>query len=106
MHLKPYPPVELMTEYNAKVESTTFNKVQGKPGGARDEHLQWCKDRALAYVDANDTQQAFSSMASDLTKHPETKADHASTIQLGMMQMMGGHLDSAKAMRDFIVGFN
>jgi hypothetical protein len=32
----------------------------------RDEHLAWCKRRALGYVDAGDLTHAVASMASDL----------------------------------------
>lgn len=70
----------------------------------RDEHLAWCKRRALEYVDVGDLAQAFASMGSDLEKHPET-ARH-SGIQLGMMLLMGGRLDTAAQMRKFIEGFN
>ncbi len=70
----------------------------------REEHLQWCKDRALEYVDMGDLGQAFASMASDLTKHEETK--NHSGIKLGIMMLFGGHLDSAEEMRKFILGFN
>lgn len=70
----------------------------------RFEHLQWCKERALQYVDAGDTQQAFTSMGSDLGKHPETQGHTG--IQLGMMQMMSGLLDNVADMRKFILGFN
>jgi hypothetical protein len=70
----------------------------------RQEHLAWCKQRALEYVDAGDTQNAFTSMASDLGKHPET-ANHAG-IELGMMQLMSGMLNDTDAMRKFIEGFN
>jgi len=70
----------------------------------RDEHLEWCKERALAYVDAGDLTQAFTSMASDLKKHPETE-NHAG-IQLGMMLLMTMQLNTSGQMRDFIQGFN
>lgn len=70
----------------------------------RAEHLAWCKERALEYVDKGDVTEAYASMASDLTKHPETEK-HAA-IQLGMMLLMGGHLNSASEMRKFINGFN
>jgi len=70
----------------------------------RQEHLDWCKKRALEYVDAGDQRQAFASMASDLGKHPDT-AGHTA-IQLGMMLLMGGHLDTPEKMREFINGFN
>lgn len=70
----------------------------------RQEHLNWCKQRALEYIDKGDTQNAWASMASDLMKHPETEK-HAA-IQLGMMLLMGGHLGTADKMREFINGFN
>ena len=70
----------------------------------RAEHLQWCKDRALAYVEANDLTNAFASMGSDLGKHPET-TEHPG-MMLGMSLMMTGALNNAAAMRKFIEGFN
>lgn len=70
----------------------------------RAEHLAWCKKRALEYCDAGDVAQAFSSMGSDLGKHPET--ENHSAIQLGMMLLMGGHLNTPGEMRKFIEGFN
>lgn len=70
----------------------------------RNEHLDWCKQRATEYVDQNKLQDAFASMASDLQKHEET-VDHPG-IQLGMMMLMGGHLKTATEMRRFIDGFN
>lgn len=70
----------------------------------RAEHLQWCKDRALQYVDADDLPQAFASMFSDLGKHPETNSP--TLAQLGMMMLMGGQLATSHQMREFINGFN
>lgn len=70
----------------------------------RAEHMTWCKERALAYCDDGSTPGAFSSMLSDLEKHPET-AGHVG-MQLGMMLMVTGRLKSVGQMRDFISGFN
>ena len=70
----------------------------------RAEHLAWCKQRALEYVDAGDLQSALASMGSDLNKHPDT-ANHSGT-QLGLMLMVGGHLSTKDEMRRFIEGFN
>jgi hypothetical protein len=39
----------------------------------RQEHLDWCKLRALQYYDTGDVNQAFASMSSDFSKHPETE---------------------------------
>ena len=70
----------------------------------REEHLTWCKERALEYVDSGDLQSAYASMASDLNKHPETEGHRA--IQLGMGMLMGGMLCTSEQMRNFIEGFN
>ena len=70
----------------------------------RAEHLEWCKQRALEYIDLGDATQAWASMASDLGKHEETRGHGA--IKLGTMLIMAGHLSSAHKMRKFILGFN
>ena len=70
----------------------------------RAEHLQWAKDRALEYVNTGDLQQAFTSMASDLGKHEETQGHIG--IKLGMMEIMGGFLDTPEKMRHHIEGYN
>ena len=70
----------------------------------RAEHLQWCKDRAAAYLDSGDVVGASSSMLSDLRKHPDTE-EHAG-IQLTIMLLMAGHLGTVEAMRRHIDGFN
>lgn len=70
----------------------------------RQEHLKWCKKRALEYVDRGKLTDAWASMLSDLGKHPET-AKHAG-LELGMMMLMKGRLSSQDEMRKFILGFN
>lgn len=70
----------------------------------RAEHLQWCKDRALAYVEQGQLQDAFASMASDLRQHPETETHKA--IEIGMLLLLSGHLSTQDAMRRFIQGFH
>jgi hypothetical protein len=70
----------------------------------RQEHLDWCKKRALEYVDIGDNSQAMTSMFSDLRKHEETEG-HAG-IGLGMAMIMEGHLNNAHEVRKFIEGFN
>jgi hypothetical protein len=74
------------------------------PHGTRAEHLRWCKDRALEYVDQGDLPQAMASMGSDLRKHPET-AGHKG-IELMMLLAMGGHLNTPAEVRKFVEGFN
>ena len=70
----------------------------------REEHLAWCKKRALEYLDENDVNQAFTSMASDLGRHQDT-ANHIG-INLGMQLLMVGSLSNVPSMRKFIEGFN
>lgn len=70
----------------------------------RAEHLEWCKKRALEYVNKGDLKEAFASFQSDMTKHPET--DGHSALELGTMLLIGGHLSNNKQMRDWITGFN
>lgn len=70
----------------------------------RQQHLDWCKQRALEYADRGDVTQAWASMASDIGKHEET-AGHAG-LELGMMMLMAGMLSTGPEMRKFIEGFN
>lgn len=42
----------------------------------REEHIEWCKKRALRYLESGPDYsplEAMTSMGSDLTKHPETR---------------------------------
>lgn len=70
----------------------------------RNEHMEWSKQRAFEYLDADDVTNAWASMCSDLQKHSETK-DHLA-IDLGMQMFMMGSLSTVQEMRDFIEGFN
>jgi hypothetical protein len=67
---------------------------------SRQEHMQWCKDRALAYV-GKDNQEACNSMLSDLGKHDGT----APSQQMGFMLMMTVNRLDDQAVREFINGF-
>lgn len=68
----------------------------------RAEHIAWAKGRAIEYVEAGDPANAWSSLVSDLRKHPETR-EHAA-IELGAMLAMAGHLSTVPQVRDFIKG--
>lgn len=83
---------------NTEANKPTRDKIMD-----RTEHLNWCKDRALAYVDAGDNQQAMSSMISDLSKHKDTENSAKIGFSLGMFAMQSG---STCEMRRFINGFN
>jgi hypothetical protein len=70
----------------------------------RAEHLAWCKERALEYVDANQLQEAVTSMLSDLTKHPDTeKSGGGPFVLLGIAALMA---NDPHEVRRFITGFN
>ena len=77
---------------------------------ARSERLQWCKDRALAYLPASTT-DAITSFMSD-TQKPYgdegslidwSKPAYATLAQLGMLYMLQGSVTEAKR---WIEGFN
>jgi hypothetical protein len=68
----------------------------------RHEHLDWCKARALEYLNRGDLSNAVASMASDMTKHPETSCPPALTM-VGMMAVMNHDADGV---RRWIAGFN
>ena len=69
----------------------------------RDEHLEWIKKRALAYLDAGDLESAVASMGSDLEQHPQTRmASNHVMLRLGLLYLDQG--DPA-AIRRWIDGF-
>jgi len=70
----------------------------------RNEYIQWCKDRANARLEKGEMKDAWASMISDLTKHPETK-NHAG-IELGIMLMRDGLLNTHQEIKKYIDGFN
>lgn len=69
----------------------------------RQEHLQWCKDRALEYIDT-DLGHAFASFLGDMNKHPET-SNHLA-LEKGMTLMLSNNLSTQHQMRQWIEGFN
>lgn len=71
----------------------------------RQEHIQWCKDRAIQEMDYyNDPSQGIVSMASDLSKHPETNDE--TLISLCTMQLMTKPRMTRQEAVTFINGFN
>lgn len=67
----------------------------------REDHLEWAKKRALAYL-PHDPLEAMTSMGSDLTKHPGLK-NHAG---LRIMPMFYGAQYDTQSVRRWIEGFN
>jgi hypothetical protein len=70
----------------------------------RAEHIAWCKQRALEYVERGELKNAVVSMLSDLRKHPETE-NHIGG-EMGTMLLIGGHLNRTDEVRNWIEGFN
>jgi Tfp pilus assembly protein PilF len=68
----------------------------------RQEHLDWCKKRALEYLDQGDIANAVTSMMSDMDKHEETRSAGESMIMLGMMYVLQHDREGA---RRWIEGF-
>lgn len=70
----------------------------------RDEHLQWCKDRAVEYVDRGELSMALASFTSDVRKHEDT-ADLAENLLLQMEGYRCVDQRDREGMRHLIVGF-
>lgn len=71
----------------------------------REEHLKWCKDRAMEYVKVGDYQQAVASMLSDLRTHPENEPSASGICaQLGIMELMNG--PTRESITRYVQGFN
>lgn len=68
----------------------------------REQHLAWCKQRALEYVDAGDLAQAVASMDSDLRKHPETDFMLSPLVGVGLLYVAN---KDAAGVRYWINGF-
>lgn len=71
----------------------------------RTEHLAWCKERALAYVEKGDLTNALASMSSDVRKHPETDTRTAAVL-LSMEGVRCVMNSDTQGMRRLIEGFN
>lgn len=71
----------------------------------REEHLAWCKKRAIEEIDySGDPKDGLISMMSDLGKHADTQG-HAG-IMLCTMMMLSGQLKTRQEAVNFINGFN
>lgn len=71
----------------------------------REEHLKWCKERAIAEMDFyKDASKGIISLMSDLGKHPET--DSEALITLCTVQLITKPYMSRQEAIDFIDGFH
>lgn len=72
----------------------------------RQEHVQFCKDRAMEYVNRGDLLNAVTSMMSDMDQHPETSGSKGPLAMLGMMAAMQAQQGDRDGVVRFIQGFN
>jgi hypothetical protein len=72
----------------------------------REEHLKWCKERALEYARQDDASAALTSMVSDLSKHEETRSSVEIISGLGTRLLMAGMMGTPAQIAEFIEGVN
>lgn len=70
----------------------------------REEHLAWCKQRALEYIDRGQINEGLTSMMSDMSKHPETISPALDQLTVGLMMI--GQLRTPEEARKHINGYH
>lgn len=71
----------------------------------RKEHLQWCKDRAIAYIDNAQLAEGMASFTSDMSKHPETNETLRNGISHPII-MQALMTNNPRACTECVNGFN
>jgi hypothetical protein len=99
-----------LSRMHARQERHTFHKersFKGETMRTRAEHLQFCKDRAMEYVNKGDLLEGVTSMMSDLAKHPETaKSTDGALAMLGMLACQQAQRGDREGVVRYITGFN
>jgi len=90
-------------EWKGKIEPRPY----GGPGSdvTREQHLLWCMERALTELERGRVSEGFTSMLSDIRKHPET-INHKGGELGAMLMMLPGWIDNPREVRHWIEGFN
>ena len=70
----------------------------------REDHIEWCKQRAREYLERGELVDAVGSMLSDMTKHTETNTELLPMMGLVGMQAAGN--GDHNGVSRFIEGFN
>lgn len=83
---------------------TRTQRKRGAEMKTREEHLAWCKQRALEYVDRGQINEGLTSMMSDMRKHPETECPSLDVLTVQLMMI--GALSSPEEARKHINGYN
>ena len=73
---------------------------------SREEHIQFCKARAMEYVEHGELLNAVTSMMSDLEKHEETRSTGKALSALGLLAAMQAQQGDRQAVERYILGFN
>lgn len=71
----------------------------------REQYVQWCKDRAMEYVERGDLLEGVTSMMSDMDKRDDTKLKGALGA-LGIHAAMQAQQGNRDMVERFILGFN
>ena len=73
----------------------------------REEHLKFCKDRAMEYVNKGNLLEGVTSMMSDLGQHPETAESAGGALaMLGLMACQQAQSGDREGVVRYIQGFN
>ena len=72
----------------------------------RQEHLAFCKQRAMEYVNSGNLLEAVTSMMSDLRKHPETADTGQALAALGLFACQQAQQGDRDGVIRYIQGFN
>ena len=72
----------------------------------RQEHLQFCKERAMEYVNRGELLEGVTSMMSDINKHPETADKGGVLAALGLMACQQAQAGDRAGVVRYIQGFN
>ena len=70
-----------------------------------EEHLAWCKKRALAYADVGDCEGAVARMATDIQEHPDTHINEKLLEMLCIVGMGHAYYRNVTEVRRWVEGF-
>lgn len=71
----------------------------------KEEHLAWCKQRALMDMNLFGVLGLLGSLASDLKRHPETVDVYNDLLKEGMKKRLSGELESVEQVHEFLAKF-
>lgn len=72
---------------------------------SREEHLAWCKKRAIEFAEGGDHSQAMASFSSDINKHEGTRHLRQLVKDLWWPMQMGGMFRTNEELIKHIEGY-